>query len=592
MKNQFSLLVATINGSGSMSANTILTKALFRMGLQVGAKNLFPSNIAGLPTWFMIRVHPQGFVSRENLADIVVAKNSETAIEDLKRVKPGGFYFYDSEFKIQPQELRQDVTIVPIPFREIVETASDSIKMKKLLTNMVYLGILVELFKIDLEYLKSAIRSQFSEKEHVIEINTKAIELGEAYAREKLAHLKFPYTVETCKETNKNSIMIDGNAAAAIGALVGGCTFFSWYPITPSSSLAETFHSLAEKYRETSDGKKNYAMVQAEDELSAINMVVGAGWAGSRSMTATSGPGISLMAEAAGLSYFAEIPSVIWDVQRAGPSTGLPTRTLQGDLRAVTHLSHGDTEHPVLIPANPAECYEFAQTAFDLSEKFQTLVFVLSDLDLGMNLWMTPDLKLPTADFQRGKVLSAEDLNTIEEFARYRDVDNDGVPYRTLPGTLHMKAAYFTRGTGHNDKAGYTEDPQIFQKLLERLKKKFITLTKELPAPILDGSGANIGLLAYGTTDAVIPELRASLKEKSIPTDYLRVRAWPLAESVGTFLNSHNKIFVLEQNRDGQMRELLVQKYPEHAHKMVPILSYDGWPITAQNCLAQVVKHV
>jgi len=596
MNQAFSTLISTVNGSGSQSANAILAKALFRMGHYVGAKNLFPSNIAGLPTWFVIRTHPDGFVSREKLSDIVVAKNSETAAEDLQRVKPGGFYFYDQEIKINPREIRSDINSYAIPFREIVQSASDSIKMRKLLTNMVYVGVLAELLKLDSEILSACLTSQFSGKESVVAANATATQLGRAYAKEHLSQIQFPFTAKLNPQLNANKILIDGNSAAALGATVGGCTFFSWYPITPSTSLAETFHDFCEQFRVNADGSKKFAVLQAEDELSAINMVIGAGWAGSRAMTATSGPGLSLMAEAAGLSYFAEIPAVIWDVQRAGPSTGLPTRTLQGDLRAAANLSHGDTEHIVLLPANPEECYEFAQLALDLAEKYQTLVIVLSDLDIGMNFSISNELQLPSGEYQRGKVLSAEDLNHVDEFARYKDVDNDGIPQRTLPGTLHTKAAYFTRGTGHNEKAGYTEDPLVFKNLLLRLKKKFELLSADLPKPLIHADPlAKIALVSFGSTDAVIPELQSRMKKNNIATSTARVRALPLkkhsASELESFLNAHEKILILEQNRDAQMHNILVKEFPHLAGRFHSALTFDGWPISIDEVEALVSTH-
>jgi 2-oxoglutarate ferredoxin oxidoreductase subunit alpha len=423
----------------------------------------------------------------------------------------------------------------------------------------------------------------------VYDINFSAIEVGANYAREHLKNIKFPFSTKELKNES-SQLLIDGNSAAALGAVAGGCTFLSWYPITPSSSLAESFQDFAAVTRDENQKENRTAVVQAEDELSAINMVIGAGWAGSRAMTATSGPGLSLMSEAAGLSYFAEVPAVIWDVQRAGPSTGLPTRTMQGDLQSAAHLSHGDTEHIVLLPANPQECFEFAQMAFDLSEELQTLVIVLSDLDLGMNLSMSPDFQLNSAPYKRGKVLSADALNSVEEFARYKDVDGDGIPYRTLPGTKHAKAAYFTRGTGHTEKATYSEDGENYHKMLARLKRKFQTAQKYLPAPITQQTKNKIGIIAFGSSDFILPEVQSLLSQNKMPTDYLRVRSLPLNDSIADFLKTHETIFVVEQNRDGQLKKLMAEKFIAHAIKLQSVLSYDGMPLAAEFVAAEINK--
>jgi 2-oxoglutarate/2-oxoacid ferredoxin oxidoreductase subunit alpha len=591
--NNFSLSIATVNGSGSQSANNILSKALFRMGLHVGAKNLFPSNISGLATWFAIRVSPNAHTGRRNLHEICVAKNIETLLEDQKSVKPKGVFFYDQEFKINTDLLRKDIQCKALPFRELSQPLSDSIKMRKMLTNMIYVGVLAELLDIDFEILSSVVTDQFKDKNQVIEINLKAIEAGQNYAKQHLAPSSFAY--KTKKLTHdKSKLLIDGNTAAALGAIAGGCTFLSWYPITPSSSLAEGMIDYAKEIRHTetqTQARTNFASLQAEDELSAINMVIGAGWAGARAMTATSGPGLSLMAEAAGISYFAEIPAVIWDVQRAGPSTGLPTRTQQCDVRFAANLSHGDTEHIVLLPANPNECFEFARTAFDLAEKIQTLVIVLSDLDLGMNFHTSNDFSLNEKPFDRGKVLSAEQLNSMTEFSRYKDVDGDGICYRTLPGTAHAKAAYFARGTGHTEQATYSESPENYRLLLDRLKKKFETAKKYLPAIIVKSSAktsSSVGLIAYGSTDLIMAEVQDSLAAADIHSDYLRVRSLPLSEDIENFLKTHSHIFILEQNRDAQMRNLLTQKFPTHAHKFASVLSYDGLPMAPESVVKQI----
>lgn len=593
--NDFSISVATVNGSGSQSSNLILAKTMFRMGLKVGAKNLFPSNIAGLPTWFSIRVHPEGFVGRRLAHDIVICKNSDTFLEDVRSVATSGYFFYDADIKDAAKHLRADVSHYGIPFRELAQTVTDSIKMRKFLTNMIYVGVLAELLKMNFSILQEVVADQFQHKGDTVALNLKAIECGQKYAREHLSSVPFRFAVKELTGANTESILIDGNSAAALGSVAGGCTFLSWYPITPSSSLAESFQTFSEQFHVDENQKNKVAVVQSEDELSAINMVIGAGWAGSRAMTATSGPGLSLMAEAAGLSYFAEVPAVIWDVQRAGPSTGLPTRTLQADLRAAAHLSHGDTEHIVLLPAHPAECFEFAQVAFDLAEELQTLVIVLSDLDIGMNLSMSPEFKLTNTVFRRGKVLDAEKLIELEskgqDFARYRDVDGDGICYRTLPGTPHMKAAFFTRGTGHTERATYTEDAPTFAKVLTRLKNKMQTATKMLPKPQIVTRGAKVALLAYGSSDFVIAEVRAKLSQLGTDTDYIRLRALPLQPELESVLSHYDQVFVIEQNRDAQMRAFLCEKFAAQAQKFISVLSFDGLPLAAENVVRIIEQH-
>ncbi len=599
--NDFSLAIATVNGSGSMSANQILSKALFRMNLPVSAKNVFPSNISGLPTWYNIRVNPQGFLGRTVQFDIVVAKNPETAAKDLATVRPGGYFIFDRDMKFSPE--RSDVTIWPLPFREISEKVTETVKIRKLLTNTIYLGALAHLLKIDRTLLTKVIADQFEDKNTVVELNVKALDAGIEFAAKE--NWSWPFVTQALQApsaapgvaevaTAPQALFINGNSAAALGAVAGGCTFMSWYPITPSTSLAESFQHYCEQTRvDIKDNSKKFAVVQAEDELSAVNMMIGAGWAGARAMTATSGPGLSLMAEAAGLSYFAEIPAVIWCVQRAGPSTGLPTRTMQGDLEFASTLSHGDTEHVVLLPANVAECFEFAQTAFDLAERLQTLVIVLSDLDLGMNFHPCPELKLSASEYNRGKVLSAEDLNKVDDFARYRDVDGDGIGYRTLPGTLHAKAAYFTRGTGHTEKATYSEEGDNYAKGLLRLKKKFELNRKMMPSPVVKStSGANIGLVYYGSSSQVIAEVQSLLKAQGHNTNTLGIRALPLSDEVGEFLDSQKQVFIIEQNRDAQMRNKLTTRFTNQAGKFSSALSYDGQPIAAEVIAQQILQQL
>lgn len=572
--------IATVNGSGSQSANNILLKALFRMGIPVGGKNLFPSNIAGLPTWFTIRINKDGYTARREDVDIVVAMNPQTVLDDMKKVKPGGVFLYNTELKVDPTSLRPDIRNIGVNFRELVDKATDAIKLKKLLANMIYVGILGELLRIEWDVLVSTIQDQFKDKTKVLESNFKALEVGRQYALDALQG-HFPFAVSQMNE-NKNKVLIEGNAAAAIGMIFGGCTFVSWYPITPSSSLAENFISLAEKYRKDSNGKNTFAVVQAEDELAAITMVLGASWTGARAMTCTSGPGISLMGEAAGLFYYAEVPGVIWDIQRVGPSTGMPTRTAQGDLMSAYTLSHGDTRHIVLLPGTIEECFEFGMTAFDVADRMQTLVFVLSDLDLGMNYWIADEFRYPEKPFDRGKVLDAEALAKLPKFSRYEDVDGDGIGWRTLPGTHNDKAAFLTRGSGHNKHAQYTESSPQYKEVIDRLNKKWDTARTVVPAPVVDQvPGAKVGIIAYGSTNMPMREARDNLNQNGIANSYLRVRALPFSEEVESFIAAHDRIYVIEQNRDGQMLDILRMEYFAHSQKMKSVRHYDGLPITA-----------
>lgn len=588
--NDFVLTVATANGSGSQSSNNILVRALFRMGLDVGGKNLFPSNIAGLPTWFTIRVNNEGFTARKKLADMVVAMNSATAADDFNLVRPGGIVFLNSEIKLAAVP-RTDVQVVPIPFREIVTPVSDSVKLRKLLANVIYVGVLAELLKIPDSILDSVIAQQFGDKVSVIDSNKKALAAGRAYAAEHLKNLEFPYTLFEQKGQNDGKILIDGNTAAAMGMVFGGCTFVAWYPITPSSSVVEAFSDLAEQSRVDADGKRNFAIVQAEDELASIAMVVGAGWAGARAMTATSGPGLSLMAEAAGLSYYAEIPAVIWNVQRVGPSTGLPTRTMQGDLMKAYYLSHGDAKHVVLLPGTPNECFEFAQVALDLAERLQTLVIVNSDLDIGMNLHAAHRFEYPTKPMDRGKVLNAEQLEKIGKFQRYKDVDGDGIPYRTVTGTEHPLAAYFTRGTGHDESGLYSENPATYKANMQRLQRKFETASTMVPQPLVDEmSGAKIGLITYGSTHEPSGEARHLLQKEGIACNCLRLRALPLSAKIEEFIDSHDRIYIIEQNRDAQLMSILRAEMPQYWQKCVSVLQFDGLPLDAEEIFTQIME--
>ena len=587
--NDFSIQVATVNGSGSQSANSILLKSIFAMGIPVSGKNLFPSNIAGLPTWFTIRVSKDGYVARKSVAEILVALNAETAKEDVLALPAGGIAIYEESLNLA--ELRDDVVAYPVPFDKITAAVCPEAKLRKLVRNMVFVGVVAKILNIDLGVVEESVRKQFSKKQKVFDLNFGAVKAGYDYAAEKFA----PQTHFLVEKMDKNTgkIIIDGNAAAAMGAVFAGVTVVAWYPITPSTSVVESTTDLLKKIRVNPDGKATFAVVQAEDELAAIGMVLGAGWAGARSMTATSGPGISLMAEFSGLGYFAEIPGVIFNVQRTGPSTGMPTRTSQADLLSTAFLSHGDTKHVILLPGSVKECFEFGYAAFDLAERLQTPVFVLSDLDLGMNNWASETFDYPTTPLDRGKVLTAEDLNRLGGFARYKDVDGDGIGYRTLPGTRHPAAAYFTRGSGHNEKAAYTEKPHEYVAVMERLLHKFNHARTIVPAPVLvRNAGAKVGVIAYGSSDfAVVESLDQIKKEKGVEVDYLRLRAYPFAATVEEFIAKHDRVYIVEQDRDAQLLSLIkLDIKPELVTRLRSIVHYDGLPIDARSVTESFVS--
>jgi 2-oxoglutarate ferredoxin oxidoreductase subunit alpha len=578
--NDFSIQVATVNGSGSQSSNSVLMRSIFQMGIPVSGKNLFPSNIAGLPTWFTIRVNKNGYVARKSDIEILVAMNPQTAIDDVKSLSTGAVCISPVELKLDA--IRKDVLHYQVPFTELAAKASENLKLRKLLMNMLYVGVVAELLNIDHGQIENSISKQFEGKTKAIDLNLNAVKIGREWARENLKK-EDPYFVEPMDKT-QGKIIIDGNAACALGSLFAGVTVVTWYPITPSSSLCEQLIDYLKDYRiDKETGKASFAVIQAEDELAAIGMALGAGWAGARSMTSTSGPGISLMAEFTGYGYFTEIPTVIFDVQRVGPSTGMPTRTSQADLISAYTLSHGDTKHIVLLPGSIVECYEMAGEAFELAEQFQTPVFVLTDLDLGMNNWMSDPFEYPTKPISRGKVMTAADIEKAGKFERYRDVDGDGIPYRTLPGTDHPQAAYFTRGSGHNEKAGYTEKPEDYVNLMDRLEKKFQTARKFVPAPVVSvEKGAKIGIIAFGSSDFAVIESRDQLKAANIPTSYLRVRALPFNDDLRKFVETHDHVYVVEQNRDAQMRDLIRLELPDLAMKFRSVRHYDGLPIDAR----------
>jgi 2-oxoglutarate/2-oxoacid ferredoxin oxidoreductase subunit alpha len=585
--NDLSIQVATVNGSGSQSANTVLLRTIFQMGVPVSGKNLFPSNIAGLPTWYTIRANKNGYIARKKEIDFVIAMNAETAREDVMGLAPGAVVLFDEPLKLSG--LRSDLTFYSVPFEKLVATVTTEAKLRKLLKNMMYVGVTAHLLGLDMGEVESAISKQFAAKKKAADLNIATARAGYDYAKATLTKAD-PYWVEAM-QANQGKIIIDGNSAGALGAMFGGVTVVTWYPITPSSSLCETLIEYLKEYRITPDGKATFAVVQAEDELAAVGMVIGAAWAGARSMTATSGPGISLMAEFTGLAYYVEVPAVIWDIQRVGPSTGLPTRTSQGDILKNAYLSHGDTKHILLFPSSVSECFDCGIEAFELAEKFQTPVFVMSDLDLGMNNWMSEPFKYPEKPIDRGKVLTKEDLEKVGGFARYKDVDGDGVGYRTLPGTDHPLAAYFARGSGHNEKGQYSERADDFEHNMARILKKFETAKSFVPKPVIESAGSNIGILAYGTTHWAIIESRDQLRgEHNIETDYLRVRAFPFTSEVEDFIRKHDVVFVVEQNRDAQMLNLLKIELPvELATKLRSIAHIHGLPIDARSVTDEIV---
>jgi 2-oxoglutarate ferredoxin oxidoreductase subunit alpha len=586
--NDFSIQVATVNGSGSQSANLVLLKSIFGMGIPVSGKNLFPSNIAGLPTWYTIRASKQGYVARRREIELLVAMNAETAREDILSLPAGGAAIYDESLNLK--QYRDDVICYPVPFDKLTAAVCPEAKLRKLVRNMIYVGVVAQLLAMDLTAVEKAVRRQFAKKQKAADLNWGAIKAGYDFAASSLTK-QDPLLLEPMHAT-EGKIIIDGNAAAALGAMFAGVTVVTWYPITPSSSVVESLIEYMKKYRVEEDGKANFAIVQAEDELAAIGMVMGAGWAGARSMTSTSGPGISLMAEFAGLGYFAELPGVIFDIQRVGPSTGMPTRTMQGDLLSIAYLSHGDTKHVMLLPASVSECYQFAMEAFDLTEQLQTPVFVLSDLDIGMNNWMSDPFVYPEKPFKRGKVLTREDLDRLGGFERYKDVDGDAIPYRTLPGTDHPKAAYFTRGSGHNEKALYTERPDEYQGLMERLDRKFENARTLVPPPEVVQTGkSNIGLIAFGSSDFAVRESRDQLKkEYRLETDYIRLRAFPFSPEVHAFVAAHPRVYVIEQNRDGQMFSLLKLDLPAtEILKLRSIRHFDGLPLDARTVTDKLI---
>jgi 2-oxoglutarate ferredoxin oxidoreductase subunit alpha len=584
--NDFSIEVATVNGSGSQTANIVLMRTIFQMGVPVTGKNLFPSNIAGLPTWFQIRASHRGYKARKAAIDLMICMNPETAKEDTAKVLPGTVLIYDEPLKLDA--LRSDLRFCPVPFQKLVAASCPEPKLHKLVKNMIYVGVAAQMIGLDMDEVKSAIGKQLDGKQKAIDLNQAAVQAGYDWAAAEAPrqdHLRIVRDNKT-----EGQIIIDGNTACALGAMFAGVTVVAWYPITPSSSVIENLIDYSKTYRKDPvSGKLNVAIVQMEDEIASAGVVVGAGWAGARSMTATSGPGISLMSEFIGLGYFAECPGVFINVTRMGPSTGLPTRTSQGDIELCAHCSHGDTLHICLYPANMEECFQFTYQSFDLAERFQTPVFVVTDLDLGMQNWASKPFAYPEGNFDRGKVLGEAELKDIQDWGRYKDVDGDGICQRTLPGTPGGKGAYFTRGTGHSPYALYSEKPEDFIATVDRLKAKFMTAKAFVPKPIFTGKGGQRGILAYGSSDTAVVEARDILSEQfGKETDYLRVRALPFTDEVEAFIREREVVYVVEQNRDGQMTGLLRDFYPDLATRLVKVLHYDSTAITAQTLVDQI----
>ena len=580
--NDFTIKFANVNGTGSASANALIMKAIFRMGVPVMGKNYFPSNIQGLPTWYEIRVSKHGHLARSGEVHLMLAINIETYARDVKEVSPGGYVLYDSTWPRSAVLERQDITVLGVPFAKLCNENFDGVRNRILMKNICYAGALAALIDIDLEIIRTLVTEQYGKRPKLVDANMRAIELGYRYAQQ---HFACPLPLRLTRlDANQGHVLIDGNTAAGLGCVYAGATVGAWYPITPSTSLMDAFRGFCERYRvDAETGEHNFIVLQAEDELAAIGMVIGASWNGARAFTPTSGPGISLMNEFVGLAYYAEVPAVIFDVQRVGPSTGMPTRTQQCDIMMCAYASHGDTRHVLLFPANPEECFHLAATAFDLAERLQTPVFVLSDLDIGMNDWMAKELQWDDGYRpDRGKVLPAAEIEKLVKFQRFVDRDGDGIPYRTLPGAS-PKGGYFTRGSGHNQYGSYTEDSAEYQQVVDRLKRKFATAATLMPRAVLEGPGSReIGIVSVGSCDGPIREALGQLERCGVALDYLRLRAFPFGAEVEAFLASHSKLLVIEQNRDAQLRSLLVLETAVEKAKLASILHYDGMPMTSR----------
>jgi 2-oxoglutarate ferredoxin oxidoreductase subunit alpha len=586
--NDFTIRIANVNGTGSASANALLMKSFFRMGIPVVGKNYFPSNIQGLPTWYEIRVSGKGYMARAGRVDILLAMNAETYRKDLADIAPGGYLIYDSTWPRHKLLTRDDVTIIGIPLAKMCNEQFSTARSRVLMKNVAYVGAAAALLDIDLDIIKESLDKTFSKKANLLEANHIAFRLGYEYTK-KHFDCPLPFKAERMDETSQH-IMIDGNTATALGAVYAGATVGAWYPITPSTSVMDAFTSFCERYRiDEETGQARYCIIQAEDELSAMGMVLGAGWNGARAFTPTSGPGISLMSELLGYGYFTEIPAVLINVQRCGPSTGMPTRTQQADILSCAFASHGDTRHVLLFPASPEECFYLTAQAFDLAERLQTPVIVLTDLDIGMNDWMCRDLQWNDAYVpDRGKVLDAAALEKMESFHRYLDVDEDAIPYRTFPGE-HPKGAYFTRGSGHNMYGAYTEDSNEYVEVVDRLRRKWETAKSYVPGPaIFYNEKVRTSIVSIGSCDGAVIEARDRLRESGIDVNYMRVKAFPFDEQVEQFIDAHDKIYVVEQNRDAQLRSLLLLETDVDAAKLVPLLFYDGLPINARGIVEAI----
>lgn len=588
--NDFVIRFANVNGTGSASANSLFTKSIFRMGVPATPKNIFPSNIQGLPTWYEVRVSEKGYLGRREGIDLMVAVNPQSMLKDVASVKPGGYFLYDSTKPLHAQFIREDINYIGIPMTALCNDAFTDPRQRQLFKNIVYVGALSALFEIEFNVLEELLGEQFKGKEKLIEPNIKALKMGVDYVRE---HFEYPLNIRVARrDLLRDSILISGNTACALGAIYAGATVAAWYPITPSTSVVDAFAKYANKLRiDKETGRKNYAIVQAEDELAAIGMVIGASWNGARSFTSTSGPGVSLMNEFLGLAYFAEIPTVLIDVQRTGPSTGMPTRTQQSDLLLAAYASHGDTKHVLLFPASPKECFEMTADCFDLAEMLQTPVILMTDLDLGMNEHITPPLEWDDDGvYNRGKVFDAAELEKIEKYGRYLDIDGDGIPYRTIPGTHETRGAFVTRGSSRDEYAVYTEDGLAYQRNVDRLLKKWQTAKEMVPAPEFyqQENSSPLGVLFFGTSTYAAAEAIELLKQEGISLDAMRVKAFPFGKDFEDFVASHEKIFVIEQNRDAQFKSLMMIELGVNPAKLVSVLNYDGTPITADNILQQI----
>jgi 2-oxoglutarate ferredoxin oxidoreductase subunit alpha len=592
--NDFVIRFANVNGTGSASANTLFAKSIFRMGVPVSAKNIFPSNIQGLPTWYEVRVNGSGYVGRREGINLMVSVNPQSQDQDIKSTMSGGYFMYDSTWPLAKDKRREDLHYLEIPLMELSNANFSDPRFRQLFKNIIYVGALSALLNIDKNVLIGLLHDQFPGKEKVIANNVKALDLGIDYAKE---HWDCPLSFHVSPlELTKGKIMVDGNTACALGAIYGGATVMAWYPITPSTSVADAFEQYAKELRvDKETGKNKYAIIQAEDELAAIGVVIGANWNGARAFTSTSGPGVSLMNEFLGLAYFAEIPTVLIDVQRAGPSTGMPTRTQQADITSAFYASHGDTKHVLIFPSTPTECFELTAMAFDLAERLQTPIMVMTDLDLGMNDHVTEPFKWdPNKTYDRGKVLTAAELDRIDKFGRYLDIDNDGITYRTLPGTHPTKGSFFTRGTSRDEFAKYTEDGAAYKRNMDRLVKKWNTAKTLVPAPEFfpDPNTAEIGILFFGTSTGSALEAIDALRKQDLAIDGMRLKACPFPQSVVDFILDHEKIFVVEQNRDGQMRSILINELEIDPRRLLPVLNYDGTPITADHIIRQIYNHI